>query len=129
MEEEALQWFQWAHCLSNYMNLEDFTTILYQEFGPSELEDSTENLVKLKQLGTLKDYVIDFRRLANRTKDISPALLKLCFIGGLKLELRHDVKLLKPKNVLEVAVFAHQIVAKLIDLKVKSKPSFSQSKF
>lgn len=86
--------------------------MLCQEFDPSELEDSTENLVKLKKLRTFKDYVIDFRRLANRTRDISPALLKSCFIGGLNPELRHDVKPLKPRNILEAATFAHQIDAK-----------------
>lgn len=76
MEEEALQWFQCAHCLINYTNLEDFMTVMYQEFGPSELKDLAKNLVKLKQLGTLKDYVLNLRRLANRKKDISFALLK-----------------------------------------------------
>lgn len=30
MEEEALQWFQCAHCLINYTNLEDFMTVMNQ---------------------------------------------------------------------------------------------------
>ncbi|KAM1775774.1 hypothetical protein ACFX11_042662 [Malus domestica] len=58
--------------------------------------------------------------MSNRTTDMSPAILKSCFIGGLKAELRHNVKLLKPRNVLEAASFAQQVDAKLSDLKVKS---------
>lgn len=88
--------------------------MLCQEFGPSELEDSAETLVKLRQVGTLQDYVIEFRLLANRTRDINPSLLKSCFIGGLKAELRHDVKVLKPKDVLETSAFAQQIVPSLL---------------
>lgn len=94
--------------------------IFCQKFRPFEFEDFAENLVKLKQTGTLWDYILDFCRLSNRTKDISLTLLKSYFIGGLKAELRYDVKLLKPKDVLEAFAFAQQIDANLLDLKVKS---------
>lgn len=131
MEGEALQWFQWEKCLTNYSTWEDFIKILCQKFGPSEFEDSTENLVKLQQTGTLRDYILDFCRLCNRTKDISLTLLKSCFIGGLKAEFRHDVKLLKPKDGLEAFAFAQQIDANLSDLKVNSwhKPPTIQPSF
>lgn len=39
------------------------------------------------------------------------------------------MKLLKPKNVLEVATYVHQIDAKLTCLKVKAKPPYLQSNF
>lgn len=90
-----------------------------QEFGPYRLHDLVETLVKLGQVGTLRDYVIEFRRLANCTSDINPSLLKSCFDRGLKPELKHDVKLLKPRDVLEASAFAQQIDSKLTDLKVK----------
>lgn len=55
---------------------------LCQKFEPSEFEDSADNLVKLKYIETLRDYILNFRRLSNHTKDISLTLLKSCFIGG-----------------------------------------------
>lgn len=72
---------------------------------------------------------MEFRKLANRTREISPSLLKCCFIGGLKPKLRHDVKILKPKDVMETSAFAQQLDAKLANLKVKTfpKPSTVQS--
>ena len=120
MEGEELQWFQWARCLTTHPSWEEFIKILCQEFGPSEMEDSAESLVKLRQDGTLRDYVLEFRRLANRTRDISPKLLRSCFIGGLKPKLQHDVKLLRPKDVLEAAASAQQIDTKITELKVRS---------
>lgn len=62
---------------------------------------------------------MEFIRLANRTRDITHSLLKSCFIRGLKTELRHDVKILKPQDVLEANAYAQQLDAKLSDLKVK----------
>lgn len=106
MEGETLQWFQWAKCLTNYPNCDDFMKVLCQEFGPFKFEDSGENLVKLRQTGTLRDYIPEFCRLSNCTRDISSTLFKSCFIGGLKAELRHNVKLFKPKDVLEASSFA-----------------------
>ncbi|CAN6581753.1 unnamed protein product [Malus baccata var. baccata] len=63
------------------------------------MDDSAEALFKLHQTGTLRDYIAEFCRLANRTLDLGSILLKSCFIGGLKKELKYDVKLLRPANV------------------------------
>lgn len=76
--------------------------------------------MKLRQTGLLRDYILEFCRLANHTRDISPALLKSCFIGQLKPELRHDVKILKPETVLDATAYAQQVDAKLSKLKVRS---------
>ncbi|TQD70724.1 hypothetical protein C1H46_043741 [Malus baccata] len=51
---------------------------------------------------------------------MTPGLLKSCFIGGLKPEIRHDVKLLRPFDVHEAIAYAQQVDAKLAELKVRS---------
>lgn len=53
------------------------------------------------QTGTLREYITEFRKLANHTSEVGPILLKSCFVGGLKRELKFDVKLLKRKTVCE----------------------------
>ena len=126
MENKALQWFQWVNCVKNYPKWEDFTKIFCREFGSSDLVDCTENLVKLRQTGLLRDYIVEFRRLANRTSEMTPGILKSCFIGGLKPEIRHDVKLLRPFDVHEAIAYSQQVDAKLSELKVKS---FSRTPF
>lgn len=124
MENEALQRFQWVNCVKNYPLWEDFTMVFCREFWPSEFDDFAKNLVKLRQTSLLWDYVSKFCCLANRTKDINPSLLKSCFIGGLKPEIHHDVKLLRPSDVHETIAYSQQVDAKLTKLKVRS---FSRS--
>lgn len=84
-----------------------------EEFGPSEFEDCTEALFKLRQIGTLKDYILEFCKLAKRTIDVEYILLKICFIGGLKRELKYDVKLLKLSIVHDAIDIAVQFDTKL----------------
>lgn len=67
------------------------------EFGPSKFEDSVEAFFKLRHTGSLREYISEFKRLATRSPNLG--LLKSCFIGELKKELKFDVKLLKPVNV------------------------------
>lgn len=59
-------------------------------------------------------------------------MLKSCFIGGLKKELKYYVKLLRPANVHESMVVALQLDAKLCDMKgvysklsIPPKPPFT----
>nr|XP_028964667.1 uncharacterized protein LOC108169704 [Malus domestica] len=129
MDNEALQWFQWRNCIKNHLTWADFVHVFCKEFGPSEFEDFTEALVQLKQLGSLKEYVSEFRRLANRTTEIGPVMLRGCFIGGLKPELRHDVKLLRPSDVHEAIALAFQVDIKLSDTKVRNFSRNSVSSF
>lgn len=78
LDGEPLQWFQWANCIRTYPRWEDFTQALCQEFGLSKFDDSAESLVKLRQTGSLRDYILEFPRLANRTREITPSLLRSC---------------------------------------------------
>ncbi|KAM1132447.1 hypothetical protein FF1_046837 [Malus domestica] len=117
LEGEILQWYRWMDCSNTTPCWEDFTQALCKEFGPSEFDDSTEALFKLRQTGTLRDYIAEFRKLANRTCDVGPLLLKSCFLGGLKRELKYDVKLLKPHSVHDAIAIAVQLDTKFQELK------------
>ncbi|KAM2383424.1 hypothetical protein ACFXTH_040983 [Malus domestica] len=95
-DREGLERFQWRNCLKNFPRWPDFVKIFCREFSPSEFEDFSKALIQLRQTGLVRDYIAEFRCLANRTHEIAPSMLKSCFIRGLKPELRHDVKLLWP---------------------------------
>ncbi|XP_038704764.1 uncharacterized protein LOC120000718 [Tripterygium wilfordii] len=113
LENEVLQWFHWVDCIHTTPRWEDFTKFFCREYGPTEFDNSMEALFKLQQTGSLKDYVREFRRLATRTVGLSPEMLKNCFLGGLKDELRYDVKLWKPESVHDAIAIALQIDSKL----------------
>ncbi|CAL8175573.1 unnamed protein product [Prunus armeniaca] len=117
LDSEALQWYQWEECASSLSKWEDFTKAFCREFGSHGFEDFVESLFKLRQTGPLKDYIAKFRRLATRIRDLSPTFRLSCFVGGLKEELKHDVKLLHPATVHEAMNFAHEVDAKLQKLR------------
>ena len=126
LDGEALHWFRWLDCLQSTPRWDDFAPAFCREFGPSDFEDYTESLFKLRQTGTLKDYIVEFRRLATRTSDVGHVLLKSCFLRGLKKELRFNVKLLRPNTVHEAISLALQIEAKHNELKIPApKQSFT----
>ncbi|KAF9666088.1 hypothetical protein SADUNF_Sadunf16G0192400 [Salix dunnii] len=104
----------------------DFTKAFCKEFGPHGFEDFAEEFFKLRQTGTLKDYIAEFRKLATRIRDLTPTLRLSCFIGGLREVIRHDVKLLRPATVHEAMSFAHEVEAKFQKLRlVHSSGNFS----
>lgn len=75
-------------------------------------------MFKLCQIGTIHEYLIEFRRLATQTIDLGPILLKSCFLEGLKRELKFDVRLLKLANIYEAIAFNVQLDTKHSKLKV-----------
>ncbi|CAN6726504.1 unnamed protein product [Malus baccata var. baccata] len=121
---EALQWFRWLDSLQSTPRWEEFTKAFCKEFGPSEFEDCTEALFKLRQSGTFKDYTTEFHILVTRTTNVGPSLRKSCFLGCLKKELKFDVKLLRPNTVHEAIDLALQIDTKHYELRnTHPKPS------
>ncbi|CAB4286472.1 unnamed protein product [Prunus armeniaca] len=128
LDSEALQWYQWEECASSLSKWEDFTRAFCREFGSHGFEDFAESLFKLRQTGPLKDYIAEFRRLATRICDLSPTFRLSCFVGGLKEELKHDVKLLRPATVHEAMNFAHEVDAKLQKLRYAHSAGNSKSR-
>jgi hypothetical protein len=55
-------------------------------------------LKKLKQLGTVEDFIAAFDQLAFRTKGMSDAFFRECFISGLKDDIRAHVLMAWPQS-------------------------------
>jgi hypothetical protein len=58
-------------------------------------------LKKLKQLGTVEDFIAAFERLAFRTEGKTNAFFRECFISGLKEEIRAHVLMDRPMTWVE----------------------------
>ena len=56
LESEALHWFQWLRVNHPDPSWEYFESQLLTRFGPSDYEDFTEALIRLKQTSTVHDY-------------------------------------------------------------------------
>ena len=59
------------------------------------------HLKKLKQSGTVEDFIAAFEGLAFLTKGMSDVIFRECFISGLKDEIRAHVLMAQPQSWVE----------------------------
>ena len=72
---------------------------LVARFGESLLTDYKEELFKLRQGGSVADYLNEFDRLSTRISGLSEASLIYCFVGGLREDIRLNVKYFQRTNL------------------------------
>ncbi|KAK9230741.1 hypothetical protein WN944_023713 [Citrus x changshan-huyou] len=99
LEGIALQWHRWLSKLKGSLDWEEFTRALLQRFGPTDYEDPSEALTRLKQTSTVEAYQEAFEQLSHRVDGIPDKFLMGCFIAGLKDEIRLDVKIKCPRTL------------------------------
>ena len=107
------------------MQWEEFTQALCVRFGPSDYEDFDEALTKVRQIGTVREYQMLFERLAARVQDWPQRAMVGSYIGGLKEEIRSEVKLFGPTTLLHATSLARFQEEKLQRLKRVPFPSKS----
>uniref|UniRef100_A0A2N9H8H7 RNA-directed DNA polymerase n=1 Tax=Fagus sylvatica TaxID=28930 RepID=A0A2N9H8H7_FAGSY len=106
LQDDALQWYQWYARSQPNVRWEEFTQALCVRFGPSDYEDFDEALSRLRQTGTVREYQGQFERLAARVQDWPEKALLGCYIGGLKEDIRAEVKLFRPTTLLHATGLA-----------------------
>ena len=79
---------------------------LYVRFGSSSYDDLMENLIKLKQVGSVSAYKGQFEALSNRIKELSEKHRLSCFLSGLRDEIRLPIRMLNPQNLNAAIVLA-----------------------
>jgi hypothetical protein len=100
LDQEHWQWWQWRkNSCQGYITWTQFVAELSEHF------DTDTNhlgcLKKLKQSGTIEDFIAAFERLAFRTEGMIDAFFRECFISGLKEEIRGHVLMVRPMNWVE----------------------------
>ena len=101
LEGIVLQWFRWLTKFRGPLTWDELTQAISLRFGPTEYEDPSEALTRLKQTSTVVVYQEAFERLSHRVDGLPETFLVGCFIAGLKDEIRLDVKIKQPKTLAE----------------------------
>ncbi|XP_074352895.1 uncharacterized protein LOC141692051 [Apium graveolens] len=109
----ALQWHQWFAKTRGPMSWAEFTKALLLRFGPTEYDDPSESLHRLKQSTTVATYIEFFERLSHRIENLPESFLLGCFVGGLKEEIRLEVKLKKPRTIVDAMGLARLVEEKM----------------
>ncbi|KAA8546750.1 hypothetical protein F0562_003179 [Nyssa sinensis] len=99
LEGIALQWHRWHTKFREPPTWEELTKAVLLRFGPTEFEDPSEALSRLKQTTTVATYQEAFERLSHRVDKLPETFLIGCFIAGLRDDIRLDVKIKQPRTL------------------------------
>ncbi|XP_038722070.1 uncharacterized protein LOC120014224 [Tripterygium wilfordii] len=106
MEGRAAVWTQEFQNSGIIPSWTDFVSALQTRFGPGLFEDPMEELMRLRQVGTVDDYILKFEELVVKIQGLTEAHKLSCFLGGLKEEIRLPVKMLMPQSILAAQALA-----------------------
>jgi hypothetical protein len=121
LDQERWQWWQWRKTSrQGYIAWTQFVAELYERFDTDT--NHLGHLKKLKQLGTVEEFIAAFERLAFRTEGMTDAFFRECFISGLKEEVRAHVLMARPTTWVEATKKAKE--AQQIVSSQNRKPSF-----
>ncbi|CAH9146476.1 unnamed protein product [Cuscuta epithymum] len=99
LEGLALQWYRWLLKRRGPITWDEFVRAIRLRFGPTEFADPSEALSRLKQSTTVAAYQEAFEQLSHQIDDLPESFLIGSFLGGLRDEIRLDVKTLKPRTL------------------------------
>ena len=99
LEGAALGWLQWHDNRRPFRDWVDFKTGLLERFKPNLTKSPQEELLSLRQLGTVANYRETFERLSAALHSTEEDWLKGVFVTGLKEEIRAELGLMEPRDL------------------------------
>ena len=121
LEEDALQWHRWLSKFWGHLTWAEFSQAVLHHFGPTDYEDPSEALTRLRQIATVSTYQTEFEKLSQRIDGLPENYLVGCFIAGLRDEIRLDVKVKQPSTLLD-AIGVARLVEERIQLQKRFTP-------
>ena len=105
LELDQFIWYCW---LCNHgrkkgltVSLSIFIEELQAQYSNSMTDNCFSKLAKLQQTGSVKDYIQKFQNLSLRLDTIIEKNLNDLFLGGLKDQIQHEVRMFCPSSVNE----------------------------
>ena len=109
LDKIALQWYRWYTKNKGPLRWNEFTKAVLHRFGPTDYDDPSEALSRLRQTTTVNAYQEAFENLSHKVDDLPENFLIGSFIAGLKDEIRLDVRVKQPKTLYETISVSHLI--------------------
>lgn len=115
-------WYMFKHEFPN--SWQGLSDLLMREFGVFNRSDYQAALAKMTQVGSVEDYKTQFTKLSRRASGFSPELLLSCFVGGLKDDIRSDVRAQKPRTLYEACQLAKVYEEKYERQRAAARPQY-----
>eukprot|EP00253_Pinus_taeda_P026508 PITA_26508 len=122
LDNERWQWWEWNRCCNApFRTWDKFKKALTDCFDQES--DFLGRLTKLRQTGTVDEYITAFEALAFRTRGLSDVFYTECFINGLKEAIKAHVQLHHPPTWIEPCKVACNVERALAAL--ATRPNFT----
>jgi hypothetical protein len=100
LDQECWQWWQWRKTsCQGYVAWTHFVANIYECFDTDT--NHLGQLTKLKQSGTMEDFIAAFEHLDFQIEGMSDSFFQECFISGLKDEIWAHVLMSQPQSWVE----------------------------
>ena len=109
LDGKALTWFQWEDGHRPILNWEELKVRLLDRFRRIQEGTLCEQFLSLRPDGSVRDYLRTFELLASALDGVPKNVQESTFINGLKLEIRAEVRMLKPVGLREVMNLAQRV--------------------
>lgn len=96
---EALPWYRWERERNPFVSWEQMKERALEQFSTTQDTTAGERLMALRQEGTVREYIRDFKGLASNAPEFTEATLILVFMQGLKPKIRAGVKMLEARTL------------------------------
>ncbi|KAH9291976.1 hypothetical protein KI387_042841, partial [Taxus chinensis] len=129
LEPDQFVWYRWL-CAQRQKNglgvtWTVFTEELQLHYSSSVSENYFSQLAKLRQTGSVKDYVHQFQNLSLRVENIPEENLNDLFLGGLKDHIEHEVRMFNPLKLSDSIIMARRAEEKVL---CSRRPPFINTK-
>ncbi|XP_052196517.1 uncharacterized protein LOC127803919 [Diospyros lotus] len=108
-EGVALAWFQWEQRRQRVRSWEELKAMLVNRFRSTQEGIAEERFLALRQMRSVKDYRLCFETLASSLERLPEAFLEGHFLNGLKLDIRAEMRVLRPTGLERMMELAQRI--------------------
>ena len=102
MEGKALHWHQSWEEQVHFPSSNQFQEALLRRLQPGVVKDPFGPLLRVKQVGSVMDYIKQFERVSGPMRNVDKEIMKGIFVNGLKIELQAEVKSLELDSLAEM---------------------------
>lgn len=130
---DAVLWMRWYEARYPRDSWATFSEMLLQRFGPGETLNVNVALSRIRQVGSVAEFVAQFIKLSCRVMGWTDEFLLGVFVGGLKEDIKDDVLALEPKNLaraMELAqIYENKHIEKRVSVRANNPNSFQSPSF
>ena len=114
LEPNQFVWYQWLCSRKQIITWAIFTEELTTHYKDTKSNTFFSQLISLKQKGSIMEHIEEFQKLNIRVKDIPEEHRIDVFIGSLKDNIQHDVRLWEPDSLEKAFRLARKMESKIM---------------